>query len=156
MFSSYVHRVTKTSEKNDFKNFFFLNEECTTHHVELGELFKLKNGFSLLWKWAHFKSAVLYSHITKLYKVWPVTQEVQGLRTIRRARLFINLLYALTHIKMDNVSPLPPSLQRWNQNIPVTSAAILCWWHHLESLRYWSGGGAAVLSSPPYTHLLIK
>ena len=32
------------------------------------------------------------------------------------------------YIKMDFVSPLPPSIQKWNQNIPDTSTAILQIW----------------------------
>ncbi len=34
-------------------------------------------------------------------------------------------------IKMDNTSPLPPTVQKWSQNIPDTGTAILCWRCHL-------------------------
>lgn len=52
-------------------------------------------------------------------------------------------------VKMDDVSPHPPTLQKWSQSIMKMTAAILLYRHHLESESglSWLGGGVGSLWS---------
>ena len=54
-------------------------------------------------------------------------------------------------IKMNNVSSLPPTIQKWNQNISDTNADILCIWS--QRLCSSDGNGAAGTRCSRYLRL---
>ena len=85
----------------------------------------------------HVETAMFYIlfHLLSLTKLYQQIVELNVLKTCFRVTLLV--------LTVDDASPLPPTDQKWSQNIPQTSDAIcingVIWWQILNSVAI---GGA--------------